>query len=153
MNLKNPQTSICARVITTCLVSSLLMTEVAHGDVGTEPLFASDDIIEVRIEARFRTTMHKRSIDEDQLSKQPLISPSSIHWAHVLLQRTLKHRSMASAGASSWPKPVGMDISLSFCHRFQCHQIECLHRAIMHDRKTERAFLAILLGNVNAPQG
>jgi hypothetical protein len=41
------------------------MIGVAHGDLGPDPLFAADDVIEVRIEAPFRNIMDKRPIDED----------------------------------------------------------------------------------------
>jgi hypothetical protein len=37
-------------------------------------------------------------------------------------------------GGAPRPESVRMDIGLSFCHRFQCQQIECLHRSVMHDR-------------------
>ena len=54
---------------------------------------------------------------------------------------------------STRSKSIGMDVALSFCHRFQCHQVECLHRTVMYELEAEGAFLPVLLGNIDTPQG
>lgn len=65
MNRKSLRISIYASVAAACFVCPFIMAELARGDTSVDPLFAGEEIIEVRIEASFRTIMHERSIDEE----------------------------------------------------------------------------------------
>ena len=59
------ETSICSQQAAVYLWALFAMTGVAHADEGPDMLFIGDDIIEVRMEAPFRTIMSNRPIDEE----------------------------------------------------------------------------------------
>ena len=61
----NRMISICTGPAAGYLLTLFAISGVAHAAEGPDPLFASDDIIEVRMEAPFRTIMQDRSIEEE----------------------------------------------------------------------------------------
>jgi len=61
----NEKISICTQLAAAYLLALLVMTGVAHASQYPDLLFIDDDIIEVRIEAPFRTIMRNRSTDEE----------------------------------------------------------------------------------------
>ena len=63
--MSNRKSSIYTRVAAGFALALLSTTGVVYADNSPDPLFASEDIIEVRLEAPFQTLMHDRSIDEE----------------------------------------------------------------------------------------
>jgi hypothetical protein len=65
MTMSNRKSSIYTRVAVGYALALLSTTGVVYADNSPDPLFTSEDIIEVRLEAPFQTLMHDRSIDEE----------------------------------------------------------------------------------------
>jgi len=63
--MDNRMISICTGPATGYLLALFAISGVANAAEGPDPLFASDDIIEVRMEAPFRTIMQDRLIEEE----------------------------------------------------------------------------------------
>jgi hypothetical protein len=65
MTMSNRKSSFYTRTAAGYALALLSITGVVYADNIPDPLFASEDIIEVRIAAPFRTIMHDRPIDEE----------------------------------------------------------------------------------------
>jgi len=61
----NEKISICAQLAAVIFLALITATGVAHADEDPDLLFSGDAIIDVRIEAPFRTIMRDRSTDEE----------------------------------------------------------------------------------------
>jgi hypothetical protein len=65
MTMSYRKPSICTRVAAGYALALLSTTGVVYADNSPDPLFTSEDIIEVRIEAPFQTLMQDRPIEEE----------------------------------------------------------------------------------------
>jgi hypothetical protein len=61
----NEKISICAQLATVIFLALITATGVAHADEDPDLLFIGDAIIDIRMEAPFRTIMRNRSTDEE----------------------------------------------------------------------------------------
>ena len=86
------------------------------------------------------------------LSKQDLMSPSSIH-LHAPLSECSGALLHGVRTASFLAKPVGIGVGEGFRDGVQGEQVECLHRSVLHRGDPEGRILPLDLGMYTRRRG